>query len=265
MTLIEAIILGIIQGATEFLPVSSSGHSILVPPLLGLGDPGLTAVIIAHQGTLLAVLIYFWRDVVAIVRGVLRGLAERAPLGNPEARLGWLLVLGCIPAAVIGLLFEDSFERVFSDTRWAAGFLLVTALLLVLGERMVSGRKTISGIGPVDAILIGLFQMFALFPGVSRSGSTIVGGLSRGLGREEAARFSFLLSIPVVAGAGLLSLRGLFSADAESLLALLVTFVVSLLVGLGSIHFLMQWLRTRKLYPFAIYCAAFGIFSLLRY
>lgn len=261
MTIWEAIVLGIVQGATEFLPISSSGHSVLVPAVFGLAEPDLTAVIIAHQGTLLAVLAYFWRDVVGIVRGVLRGLAARAPLGNPEARLGWLIVWGSLPAAVVGLLFEERFEQLFADPRWSAGFLVITALLLVLGERLLSGGKRMAGIGWVDALIIGLFQMFALFPGLSRSGSTIVGGLLRGLNRETAARFSFLLGIPAIVGAGLLGLLDIAAADAP-LLPLAATFLAAFLVGIVCIHFLLQWLRTRRLYLFAVYCATVGILYL---
>jgi undecaprenyl-diphosphatase len=263
MSIIEAIILGIVQGATEFLPVSSSGHSILVPAVLGLREPGLNEVIIAHQGTLLAVLIYFWKDILAIARGFLRGIAERAPLGNSEARLGWYILVGTIPAAVIGLLFESTFEEVFGDPRWAAFFLLITATFLVIGERMLSGKKPVEEMGWVDAMVIGLFQMLALFPGVSRSGSTITGGLLRGLNREVAARYSFLLGIPAIAGAGLLGLVDLAGSSDVNVGSLLVTFVTAAVVGYASIHFLLSWLKQHSLYLFAAYCATVGILYLL--
>lgn len=265
MTLIEAIVLGIVQGATEFLPVSSSGHSVLIPALLGLNDPGLTAVVVAHQGTLLAVLIYFWRDVLAILRGWAQGIATRAPMGSVEARLGWFILLGSIPAAVVGLAFESQFEQVFSDERWAAFFLLITALFLVMGERLHSGARSAEQMTWLDALVIGLFQMFALLPGLSRSGSTIVGGLLRGLDRSLAARYSFLLSMPVIFGAGLIGFTDL--ADDANLMAqlptLLVVFVLSAGVGLACIHFLLQWIRTRSLIPFAIYTATFGALYLI--
>lgn len=261
MSILEAIFLGIIQGATEFLPISSSGHSILLPLIFGMGDPGLNEVIIAHQGTLLAVLIFFRRDVMAIIKGVLQGLAERNPMGNAESRLGWFIVVGSIPAAVIGLLFEDKFETVFADPRFVAFFLIITAALLVIGERMLSGKKEVAEMSWKDAIIIGLFQMCALFPGVSRSGSTIMGGLTRGLNRELAARYSFLMSIPVIAGAGLIKLLDLMQAGnlTAQLPALFTVFITSAIVGYACIAFLMNWLKERSLYPFAIYCATFGV------
>jgi undecaprenyl-diphosphatase len=265
MTIIEAIILGIIQGATEFLPISSSGHSILIPTILGLHDPSLNAVIIAHEGTLLAVLIYFRKQLIEIGQGVLRGLASGKPLSNPDARLGWYLVVGSIPAAVIGLLFEQAFETRFATPRYAAAFLLVTALFLLLGERLLSGEKKLDRMTWFDAIFIGMFQMFALFPGVSRSGSTIVAGLLRGLNRELAARYSFLMSIPVIAGAGLLGVKDLIQEGnlMAQLPSLMVVFATAAIVGYGCITFLLNWLRQRSLYPFAIYCALFGTLYLV--
>lgn len=263
MSLLEAIILGIVQGATEFLPISSSGHSYLVPALFGLREPSLQEVAIAHLGTLLAVIVYFFRDIVAIVQGVLQGLIKRKPFGNDQARLGWYIVAGSIPAAVIGLLFEDQFDQVFGTARFAAGFLIVTATLLILGERMLSGKKSIQDMSWADAIIIGLFQMVALFPGVSRSGSTIVGGLWRGLSRELAARYSFLMSIPVILGAGLLGIFDLVGSGNFDLGTLAVLFFSSFGVGLACIHYLLRWLRNRNLYPFAIYCALFGLLFLI--
>ncbi len=263
MSLIEAIILGIIQGATEFLPISSSGHSYLLPEIFGMHTPNLAEVAIAHLGTLTAVFIYFWRDIWNIVTGVLRGLAERKPLGNNDARLGWYIFFGSIPAAVVGLLFEDQFDERFGNAPSAAFFLLVTALFLVLGERLLSGKKTIEKMSWFDAIFIGVFQMVALFPGVSRSGSTIVGGLLRGLSRELAARYSFLMSIPVILGAGLLGVKDLLEAGNVDVVTLGVLFGSSAVVGYGCIALLLNWVKQRSLYPFAIYCALFGLGYLL--
>lgn len=265
MNILEAIILGIIQGATEFLPISSSGHSILVPTILGLSEPSLNAVIIAHEGTLLAVLIYFRQQIMDIVRGVLQGISSRDPFGNPDARLGWYIVVGSIPAAVIGLLFEEAFEHRFASPRYAAFFLLVTALFLVMGERLLSGEKELDRMSWFDAIFIGLFQMLALFPGISRSGSTIVGGLLRGLDRELAARYSFLMSIPVIAGAGLLGILDLIQEGnlIAQLPSLIVVFVTAAIVGYACIAFLLNWIRSHSFYPFAIYCAMFGTLYLL--
>lgn len=265
MEILEAIFLGIVQGATEFLPVSSSGHLVLLPRIFGLGEATLTEAIIAHVGTLLAVLYYFRGDVVSIVSAVLSGIMSGEPLKQSEARLGWFIVAGSIPAAVAGLLFEESFETIFADPRWVAFFLLITAVFLVLGERMLSGRKSIKEMSWLDAIVIGVFQMFALFPGVSRSGSTIVGGLLRGLNRETAARYSFLMSIPVIAGAGLLGISDLLAEPnlMAQLPAMLAVLVTSAAVGYLCIVFLMQWLKERSLYPFAIYVATFGVIYLI--
>lgn len=260
MTILEAIFLGIIQGATEFLPVSSSGHSILLPTLFRMPNPGLDMIAIAHQGTLLAVLIYFWRDLVRVAVAMLHGLRKRAPLGDPDTRLGWFIVLGTIPAAAAGLLLGDFFEEMFARPLVAAGFLMVTALILVVGERMLSGDLTIEKIDGLDALAIGIFQMLALFPGVSRSGSTITGGLWRGLDREASARFSFLLGIPAIAGAGLLAVLDMLKAGTNGQwAAYATTFVAAAITGYLCIHFLLKWLRQHSLYLFAAYCATFGL------
>ncbi|MFN2138735.1 MAG: undecaprenyl-diphosphatase UppP [Candidatus Promineifilaceae bacterium] len=260
MSLLEAIILGIVQGATEFLPISSSGHLVLVPAILGLPQPSLNVIAVAHLGSLLAVLIYFRRDIWEIIGAVLRGIAQRSPLGSTEARLGWYIAAGTIPAAAAGLLFGDMFDAIFGNPTMVAGFLLVTALLLVLGERMLTGSKTPAAMTWTDAIIIGLFQMLALFPGISRSGSTITGGLGRGLNRETAARYSFLLGIPAILGAGLLSVLDLQQTGSLSSewLVLLATFLSAGIVGYLCIYFLLAWLRSHSLYIFAAYCAIVG-------
>ena len=259
MTLIEAILLGIIQGATEFLPISSSGHAVLVPAVFGLAQPTLGMAVVAHLGTLLAVIIYFYKDLWSIIQAVFRGLLDRQPMAHAESRLGWYIVIGSIPAAVAGLLLEDWLANLFVNPRWAAVFLIGTAVILVIGERLLSGHKQLNEMGWFDAIVIGLFQAFALLPGISRSGSTIMAGLMRGLNRELAARYSFLLSAPIILGAGILQvpdlLRGNWTAELPLLIA---TFLAAAMVGYLCIHFLMTWLRERNLYPFAIYCAMFG-------
>lgn len=261
MDIIEAIILGIIQGATEFLPISSSGHLVVVPALFNLSEPDLNVIAIAHLGSLVAVFVYFWKDIVAIIRGVIGGILAGKPFGNEDARLGWLIVLGSVPAGVLGLSLEAQFDAVFGNPNWAAVFLLGTAGLLVLGERMLSGKKQIKDMGPLDAIIIGLAQMMALLPGISRSGSTMVGGLGRGLNRELSARFSFLLGIPAILGAGTFAIVDLVQEPdlAAQLPALAATFITAGLVGYLCIFFLLRWLRERSLYPFAIYCVCMSL------
>lgn len=265
MTLLEAIILGIVQGATEFLPISSSGHLVLLPFLFDFPNPGLAMIAIVHEGTLLAVLIYFRQDVWEIIRGVLEGLRQRRPFATPESRLGWFIVLGSIPAAAAGLLLADFFEEVFATPLAAALFLLVTAVLLVVGERLLRGAKEMSQITWLDALIVGLFQMLALFPGISRSGSTIAAGLWRGLDRPTAARFSFLLGIPAILGAGLLSAVDIANAGTlgTEWPRYLAGFVAAAVSGYACIHFLLTWLKQRNLYLFVAYCVAFSLISLL--
>ncbi len=265
MSILEAIILGIVQGATEFLPISSSGHLVLVPFLFNLTEPGLAMIAIVHEGTLLAVLAYFWQDVWGIVKGVLDGLRRRQPLATAESRLGWFIVLGSIPAAVAGLLLESFFEEVFGAPAVAAGFLLVTAVLLIIGERMMSGKKALAQLTWLDALIVGFFQMMALFPGISRSGSTITAGLIRGFDRATAARFSFLLGIPAILGAGLLAVFDIVQAGnlASQWPTMLAGFAAAAVSGYACIHFLLTWLKQRSLYIFVVYVILFSAVSLL--
>lgn len=267
MTIWEAFILGIVQGATEFLPISSSGHLVLLPTIFNWPAVSLALVAIVHQGTLLAVLVYFRRDLWQIIKAVWQGLAVRKPLATADARLGWYILAGSIPAAIAGLTLESFFEEAFGTPAVAAAFLLLTAVFLVIGERMLSGRKRIENITLTDAMVVGLFQMLALFPGVSRSGSTITGGLLRGLDRAAAARFSFLLGIPAILGAGLLSTFDLLQADdlGSQIPLLIAGFVAAAVSGYLCIHFLLTWLRSHSLYLFAGYTAAFGTIYLLIY
>ena len=267
MEIIESIIWGIVQGATEFLPVSSSGHLVLVPAVFGLRSPTLTEASIAHLGTLLAVLVYFWQDIWSIMTAVLAGLAKGKLFDTTESRLGWFIVIGTVPAAMIGLPFKSFFEEAFGSPIMAAGFLFVTAALIVVGERLASGDKPIEEMTWLDSLIIGLFQAGALFPGISRSGSTIVGGLLRGLDRPTATRFSFLLGIPAILAAGLGAVFDLLILEnrADQALPMLIVFTVSALVGYCCIAWLLQWVRKHSFIPFAIYCALFGTFYLIFY
>ncbi|RMG94175.1 MAG: undecaprenyl-diphosphatase UppP [Chloroflexi bacterium] len=265
MSIIEAIILGVVQGATEFLPVSSSGHLVLVPALLRMSPPELSLVAMVHEGTLLAVLVYFRRDLCQIMKGVWQGLVQKRPFATTDSRLGWFIVLGSIPVAVVGLLWEDLFDRVFGTPPVAALFLLGTAVLLIVGEKLVSGNRPLSTMRWSDALAIGLFQVLALFPGISRSGTTITAGLWRGLDRETAARFSFLLGIPAILGAGALSLADLLQtglAEGEWTVYL-VAFLTAAITGYACIHFLLNWLKRRSLFLFAAYCVLFSLFFLV--
>lgn len=265
MSILEAIILGIVQGATEFLPVSSSGHSVLIPAVFGFEQPSLNAIAIAHLGTLLAVLIYFFKDIWEITIAFVQGIFNWEPFADVNSRLGWLIIVGTIPVAIIALPLKDWFESIFETPVIAASFLLVTAALIVIGERMLSGKKDFTGMEWLDALIIGTFQTFALFPGVSRSGSTIVGGLIRGLDREAATRFSFLLGIPAILAAGLGAIQDLLfgTGPGEGVAPMATVFIVSAIVGYACIAWLLRWVRNNSLIPFAIYCVAFSLIYLI--
>ena len=270
MNLFQAFFLGILQGATEFLPVSSSGHLVLVPWLLGWASPGLAFDAVVHWGTALAVIAYFWRDWVSLVRALtLRRLRADPSLepsqGSRDARLAWFIVLGTVPAALIGWLLEDFFEEMFARPAAAAAFLLVTAALLTASERFGRRERDLDALAWPDALLVGLAQALAIFPGISRSGATIAAGLARGLRREPAARFSFLLATPVILGAGLLKVVDLAQMGglAAQVPTLAIGFVAAGVVGFGCIHFLLRYLQRRRLYPFAVYCAIAGVACLV--
>jgi undecaprenyl-diphosphatase len=274
VNLIRAFLLGILQGATEFLPVSSSGHLVLVPWLLRWESPGLAFDAVVHWGTALAVIVYFWEDWVSLIGATLRsprglGASRRNPAPDPaessRRSLAWLIVLGTVPGVLAGFFLEDFFEGMFSRPVAAAGFLLVTAALLVASERLGRRQRELQELGWVDALVVGVGQALAIFPGISRSGATIAAGLMQGVRREPAARFSFLLATPIILGAGLLKVIEL--ARMGGLMAqtpvLIAGFAAAAVVGFGCIHFLLQYLQRRRLYPFAAYCALFGVFSLL--
>lgn len=264
MDLIRAIVLGILQGATEFAPVSSSGHLVLVPWLLGWPEPGLVFDTMVHWGTLTAVLVYFWRDWWTLIKAWVQGLIHW-DWQDGHARLMWLLILGTIPAMVIGLLLEDLFESLFSQPVWVSLFLFVTAGILIVSEKWSARNRGVEQLSWLDALLIGLGQAAAIAPGVSRSGSTMAVGLLRGLDRASAARFSFLLSTPIILGAGALQLLDLFSVPGLLSQAplLAVGFMAAALSGYACISGLLRYLQRGKLYPFALYCVLFGAFCLV--
>ena len=263
MNIIQAIILGLLQGATEFIPVSSSGHLVLVPWLVGWDSPGLVFDTVVHWGTLVAVLAYFWRDWLKLISAWLRGLV-RWDWSDPLARMLWLLIVGSIPAAVIGFLLEDFFESLFGKPAWVAVFMLVTAGLLALGEFLGARTRKMADVGWLDALVIGLAQASAIAPGISRSGATIATGLFRGLERDVAARFSFLLATPIIFGAGLFKLMdlGAMADPVAQIPALMAGFLAAAAAGYICIWVLLRYLQRGSLYPFAIYCACAGVFFL---
>lgn len=264
VNLFQALLLGVLQGATEFLPVSSSGHLVLVPWLLDWPASGLAFDAVVHWGTALAVVAYFWRDWVVLVGAAFRSLRQRS-LADADARLAWFILLGTLPGALAGWLLEDFFEGMFARPVAAAAFLLVTAALLTASERLGRRQRDLHALAWPDVLLIGLAQALAILPGISRSGATIAAGLARGLRRGDAARFSFLLATPIILGAGLLQVVDLAQVGdlAAQAPVLLVGFLSAGVVGFGCIHFLLRYLQRRRLYPFALYCVAVGLACLL--
>jgi undecaprenyl-diphosphatase len=255
VTLLQAVLLGIVQGITEWLPVSSTAHLLLVPWVLGWPEPSEPFVVLVQDGTLLAVLVYFRADLLAIARG----LRWRAPLSTPESRLGWWILLGTLPAAAAGLAFRHFFRSLHGMPAVVAGILLGATVLLFLGERLGRKARGLPTLTAADALLVGAAQAVALFPGVSRSAATISGGMLAGLDRPSAARFSFLLSIPVMAGAGIVELRSLVVDDVPAVLA---GTAASAVVGYAAIHWLMGYLARRPLTAFAWYRIAAGLLLL---
>ena len=267
MTILQAVVLGVVQGLTEFLPVSSTAHLILIPQLLGWqlqADAVFAFNVLLQLGTLAAVLIYFRRDLIEIAASMLQGILKRAPWQTPSARLGWLLIAGTIPAVVLGIALKPYFAALHQQPAVVAGVLAGTAVLIFGAERWGRRERALASLSALDAVLIGAFQASALVPGVSRSAATMCGALLRGLRRPDAARFSFLLSVPVLAGAGVLAAADLAATPNVSalLLPLLLGTFTSMLVGLASIYWLLSYLQRRSLLVFGWYRIAAGLLAL---
>jgi undecaprenyl-diphosphatase len=270
MTVLQSIILGIIQGITEFLPVSSSGHLVIVPYLFGWNIPAEEAFIfdiLVQVASLVAVFAYFWADLRAILVEFLTQAINRTPFNSFESRLGWYIILATIPASLVGLALKDLFEQTFSNPVAAACFLLVTAGLLLIAERAGHRSRGFPQLTWLDALWIGIFQTLALFPGVSRSGSTITGGMLRNLDRPSAARFSFLMVVPVMLAAGLIATTDLLAIPnfSEYLSVYIWGFIASAVVGYLSIRWLIAYLGNHPLYVFSIYCTALAVLTLSIY
>lgn len=274
MNIIHAIILGIVQGLTEFIPVSSSAHLVLVPWVLGWPAPGLLFDTLLHWGTLTAVVAYFWRDWISIIRGFFRSLTAHGPwnsspngrLADADSRLAWGLIIGTLPAVILGVLFDEFFETLFGAPAAVAVFLLVTAGILTLSERLGRRTRPLKTLTLTDAVAVGFAQAVAIAPGISRSGATIAAGLARGLKREDAARYSFLLSTPIIFGAGLKQLFDVVTGGATTGTpwgAVLAGTLAAALAGYLCIRFLLAYLRRGKLYIFAAYCAVVGVAILI--
>ncbi|MCK5487123.1 MAG: undecaprenyl-diphosphatase UppP [Desulfobacterales bacterium] len=269
----EAIILGIIQGLTEFLPVSSSGHLVLFQQLFGLKEAELFFDVCVHLGTLVAVIIVFRQEIIKIISALLQlvslaGQKEKflqKVKSDPELKMAVFIVIGSIPTAILGLLFASIADRLFSSALITGLMLMVTGLLLWLtrkaGTHAVS--TSIGHLTPGKAFIIGIVQGLAIIPGISRSGSTISTGLLLGVDRETAARYSFLLSIPAIVGAGLLSLKEGFSQTNPAIWISLLGAVPAALVGYGALKSLLHMVKKGRLYVFAPYCWLVGILAIL--
>ncbi len=267
MSFIQALFLGIVQGLTEFLPVSSSAHLALIPYWFNWELPEEQVFlfgVLVQMGTLIAVILYFLKDILKIISAFISGIVQKKPFENPDAKLGWMIILATIPASLAGVLIKDVVESAFNNPRAIAIFLLITALMLYIADRMQTKNRSLQEIGWKDALAIGIAQAFALFPGISRSGATISSGLIRQFNRQDASRFAFLISIPVMVGAGLFSILDLpdFDSFKSILPALSVAAAAAGVVGYFSIKWMLSYVRSRPFTIFSIYCALVGIATL---
>ncbi|WP_437584845.1 undecaprenyl-diphosphate phosphatase [Paramicrobacterium sp. CJ85] len=270
MDLINAIILGIVQGLTEFLPVSSSAHLRIVGEFLGTGeDPGARFTAITQIGTETAVIIFFWRDIVRIITAWFRALGGKIPRNDPDARMGWLIIIGSVPIVVLGLAFQDQIETVLRSLWFTATTLIVFGILLGIADWVGAKRRELGDLTYGHGIIYGFAQAMALIPGVSRSGGTITAGLFLGYSRAAAARYAFLLAIPAVLGSGFYQVAKSIAAPCEAgmsgctpdifgPLETLVATVVAFAVALVVIAFFMKWISRHSFLPFVIYRILLG-------
>ncbi len=260
MTFLEAVVLGVVQGLTEFLPISSTAHLRIVPALLEWEDPGAAYSAVIQLGTVAAVVLYFWRDLLRLGAALFRGVLTRAPFGTVDSRLAWFVLLGTVPIGLCGLLFKKSIETSLRSLYVIAGSLILLAIILFVVERLASHRRTIAQMTLTDGMVVGVAQALALIPGSSRSGTTLTAGLALGLKREDAARYSFLLSVPATALAGVFELKHLLEATTRpSTMALVVGTVVAFGSGMAAIAGLLKFLRSRTTLVFVVYRIALGV------
>ncbi len=261
MSIIEAIVLGLVQGLTEFIPVSSTAHLEIVPTLMGWGDPGAAFSAVIQIGTLLAAIIYFFRDIVRLIVGFFRGLTTGKPLADTDSREAWLVIIGTVPIVILGLLLKKHIESTFRGLWIVSTMVIVVAVLMLIAEMYAKRRnlKDFDSMTVGDGVAIGLGQCLALIPGSSRSGSTIMTALFRGIDRPTAARYSFLLSIPAVGGAAVLELlKERHELAAIGWTQVMVAIVVAFVSGYASIWFLIRYLRTHTTNVFIYYRFALG-------
>ncbi len=266
MPLYQAVVLAIVQGLTEFLPVSSTAHLVLFPWFAGWKDPGLTFDVALHAGTLVAVVIFFWRMWLDMLKAA-AGLGDsRDPDVQQNRKLFWLLVIGTIPAAIAGVAFEKEAESAFRTPLVIGISLIVVALIMGWGEAVSRDNESLKQVSLLDAIVVGIAQAFAVIPGVSRSGSTMTAGLFRSMKRETAARFSFLLSTPIIAGAAAkkaLEIHHEGGLTPDMRMPFLVGIVISAIVGYAVIGWLIRYLERRTFKVFVVYRVALGVVVLV--
>ncbi|MTI67494.1 MAG: undecaprenyl-diphosphatase UppP [Firmicutes bacterium] len=266
MTIIESIILGILQGITEFLPISSSGHLVLLNKILGIEEGTLFSTVMLHFGSLISIFIVYFKDIVNIIKEFIILVIDtlknkRIKLDNEYKILGVMIIIGSIPTGFMGIFLEDYFEGLYSSLFTISIAFLVTGILLMLAEKLASGKKKARNMTVLDAIIIGIFQGFAITPGISRSGSTIVGGLFRGLDKKLATKFSFLLALPAIFGATLKKLIDAFSLTSNTAITfpIILGTIVSAVTGIFAIKVLIKLLEKKKLHYFSYYLWILGL------
>jgi len=258
MDAFQAIVLGIVQGLTEFLPISSTGHLRIVPAFLGWEDPGAAFTAVTQLGTMAAVLLYFREDLWRIVTTWLRSLREPELRGTLDARMGWYIGLGTIPIAVFGFIFKDQIESGARSLYLIGTTLIVLGLLLLVAEKVATHERPLERITRRDAVVIGFAQALALVPGVSRSGSTLTAGMFLGFDRTSAARYSFLLSVPAVVLSGLFELRKIGEEGGAGAVPTAIATLLAFVVGYATIAFLLRWLTSHSTAIFVVYRVLLG-------
>jgi undecaprenyl-diphosphatase len=259
---VQAIVLGIVQGLTEYLPISSTAHLRIVPAFMGWEDPGAAFTAVTQLGTMAAVLLYFRADLWRIARTWTASLWRPELRGELDARMGWYIILGTIPIAIFGFVFADQIESSARDLYLIGTTLIVLGLVLLLAERVGKRERSVEDIKRRDGIVIGCTQALALVPGVSRSGATITAGLFLGFDRASAARYSFLLSVPAVVISGLFELREIGDGEGAGFGATLLATIAAFIVGYASIAFLLRWLAHHSTAVFVAYRVALGVLVL---
>lgn len=261
---LQAVVLGLIQGLTEFLPISSSAHLRILPEWFGWGDPGAAFTAVIQIGTELAVLLYFRHDIWRIGKTWVKSIYKPEFRGHIDARMGWYVIIGSVPIVVLGVLLKDVIEQDFRNLYVIATTLIVMGLVLGIADHMAKQDRDLKQVGMKHAVLLGLAQALALIPGVSRSGATISMGLFLGLKREAATRFAFLLAIPAVVGAGVFELKDIPNGDNNyGWGPTFVATVVSFLVGYAAIAWLLKYVSTHTYTPFVIYRVSLGVLTLV--